>query len=1320
MNTQRSQEAAASDTAGPVNAGGGGGAPDAERLVVLLQQQLERLYTDPDPQRKAAANSWLLEFQRSSAAWAVCRLLLQQEQPQLQLAGAQTLAWKIDNEGHLLQQAHKEELSAALFATVRQMQQHMQEQQHELSYAVGGRLGHCFAALAFQTIGESQLQQHDEQQQQQHQHQHEEQQQQEQQRLVEPLRQLLAFGSGERAFGGMPSSPADGSNSSTPLDDANLPLTWSCWISLAALAAIPCLLRASDLPSRGARRLGDGAQGRAVALARHSVLTFGSRVLAAASAAASAAAKPSTAAAALAARGGRGSSGVEARCGEGALVLLTAWLDGAETADVPVSALCCALGEAVSPFFLSIDLTDCLVAALPRLPAFMALWGVQPAPGAIEAFWGAPSMPAGTPEGSLLQRLLVAFQQLSQQVEEDLVQLQQHARSTETATLIRWGGVLLTMLEGHPQLLLLPGAAAAGSLLLLLWRANPLTWLRVSAFWAQVKDMRRDGLLQQDLLQQLATAVSPCCVSALLQHSRRSNPCWMAEGAAEWAPFMEAAGDVLADLFALHEACGEKQGHAFLLSLSALLRGAVEREDVCEVESVLLLLDAIIEALNHIPQSLAGALLLLQRLPQQQHVAVAAALLLRKAAIHFTEDPEYDGLQSCLSRTACCSLPLLATIWLVALRSAARLLLLHPPLLSDAMLQLTTWGGHHLGVAALEDVEKQEAAVNGGAPSSAAPAEAADIAVVADRRLQQLRELRDFVAAVAPQQLPLVDGTLHASIVKLLQHFLPTDMACLFCQLLQETAEGIRSSSVNSSCSSANSGTALFPSARHPQAARLLARLDCCAAALFSGRVEVSRGPAAAAAAGGSNEVSAASDCFALLLLRSPKEQAEFLRQHAAGCYLFQQQQQPLLLKPDTEDTALWVYLLQLVRDVLLHCASTLPTGGASRERLSFSQLIDLRARLPQQQQQQQHQAEGGYPEQQQQQRQQQQETETGGDLFVRALRCLRLLLAVLGSREDAQDMWGAVITTVESCIAAAAAKQQQHQGGAAAAAIALQGSCIVLLSDLLRITAATPPLQRLVRQRIAHDAAAALELYVCLSHQLPPDMADAYVPLLEFLSAHASAWGPQHQQQLQQGGAEVVRETSFFESLMYEQSLLLCSHILRGDDAEVAKRCLGFLYVCCCCCPRRQRQQQMERQLHQLVPAVLGSLGVWGIETLAVLWKVFAQWGERYNSTLLLCVSSWLRESSTSSGSGSSSRSPLQQLEPVQQQLLLHCLEVFRGPRIRQLLQDMCLIAAGVSSPADALVAYEFALHDSGAARHCADSAATAAVAPLLVVGAL
>ncbi|OEH74211.1 hypothetical protein cyc_05206 [Cyclospora cayetanensis] len=614
----------------------------------------------------------------------------------------------------------------------------------------------------------------------------------------------------------MPSSPADGSNSSTPLDDANLPLTWSCWISLAALAAIPCLLRASDLPSRGARRLGDGAQGRAVALARHSVLTFGSRVLAAASAAASAAAKPSTAAAALAARGGRGSSGVEARCGEGALVLLTAWLDGAETADVPVSALCCALGEAVSPFFLSIDLTDCLVAALPRLPAFMALWGVQPAPGAIEAFWGAPSMPAGTPEGSLLQRLLVAFQQLSQ----------------------------------------------------------------------QVKDMRRDGLLQQDLLQQLATAVSPCCVSALLQHSRRSNPCWMAEGAAEWAPFMEAAGDVLADLFALHEACGEKQGHAFLLSLSALLRGAVEREDVCEVES------------------------------------------------------------------------------------AARLLLLHPPLLSDAMLQLTTWGGHHLGVAALEDVEKQEAAVNGGAPSSAAPAEAADIAVVADRRLQQLRELRDFVAAVAPQQLPLVDGTLHASIVKLLQHFPPTDMACLFCQLLQETAEGIRSSSVNSSCSSANSGTALFPSARHPQAARLLARLDCCAAALFSGRVEVSRGPAAAAAAGGSNE-----------------------------------------------------------------------------------------------------------------------------------------------------------------------------------------GSCIVLLSDLLRITAATPPLQRLVRQRIAHDAAAALELYVCLSHQLPPDMADAYVPLLEFLSAHASA--------------------------------------------------------------------------------------------------------------------------------------------------------------IRQLLQDMCLIAAGVSSPADALVAYEFALHDSGAARHCADSAATAAALP-------
>ncbi|KAL8453118.1 hypothetical protein Emed_000988 [Eimeria media] len=1284
--------------------------------MAVLHQQLECLYTDPDPQRKAAANTWLLQFQSSAAAWRVGRLLLLQQQQELQLMGAQTLAWKIENEGNLLPQQHKNELAAALFAAVRHMQQQQQQQpqqQQQLSFAVGGRIGHCLAALAFQRMGEQQQQQQQDDIQQQDQQQ-QEQQQQQQQQVCEPLRQLLAFGLGDASpcdegssssMSSIMSRIASISNSSSSSSKSDVVLDWSCWVSLAALAAVPALLHASDVPSRGGRRFADGQQTRGVSDARFSVLSFGCGILAAAAAAATSNSSSSSSSGISSSS----SSSMEARCGEGALLLLTAWLEGAESTEVPVAPLCSSLGLALPCCMQESSLTDCLIAALPRLPAFMALWSVQTGGGGVEAFWQSPSLPTDTPEGELLQQLLHTFDLLAQQVAQDLPQLQQQPRSSNTAVFIRWAGVLLTVLEGHPQLLLLPSAAAAGRLLLLLWQANPLTWLRVSAFWVQVKEMRRDGLLQQELLQQLAVSVSPCCMSSLLQHSRRSNPCWGEDAADEWAAFVESAGDVVADLLSLHQACGEQQGTLFLLSLSEVLGTAIDQGDACGIEAILLLSDAVVEALNAIPESLAAAFLSLQRLPQDSHVAVAAALLLRKAAIHFTEDPEYDGLQSCLSPTTCCSLSLLAAIWLVAMHAMARLLLLQPSLISETILQLATWGGHHLGAVTLEFVQQQTdaAAAAPAAAAAAAAAEGDSPAAHAQRRLQQLRELHAFVAAAAPSQQPQVDGTLHAAIVKLLQHFPRQQMQCLFCELLQQTADGICSSS-SSSCSS---------SRRQQLAARLLARLECCAAALFSGRVEVCRSNSAAAvaaaAAAAGSETTAASDCIALFLLQRPQEQQRFLQQHGADCSLQPQQQQQQ--QQQAADRPLWVYLLPLLQEVLLHCASAPPILGAGRDRVSFSQLLDLRAHLPQPQQQQ-----------------QQQQEETKGVLFVRALRCMRLLLAVLGAREDAQDLWGAVICTVEACLAAAAGavqqqqlQQQQQQQQVVqqqpATAAALQGCSIVLLSDLLRISAAKPQLQQLVRQRISADAAAALELYVHLGPLLPRDMADAYLPLLEFLSAFASA----SQQQAAAAAAAADSGTSaaaaeaaaaesseFFAAPLYGVSLRLCAEILKGDDPEVAKRCLSYLYVCCSSSSSAQ-EQQMQQHLHQLIPAVLASLGVWGTETLAVLWKLLAQLVSRFNPTVLAAVSSWLRDtSSSSSSSGSQSRSPLQQLEPVQQQLLLHCLEVFRGARIRQLLQDMCLIAAGIASPADALVAYEFALSDAGVggARRASPAAAAAA----------
>lgn len=49
--------------------------------------------------------------------------------------------------------------------------------------------------------------------------------------------------------------------------------------------------------------------------------------------------------------------------------------------------------------------------------------------------------------------------------------------------------------------------------------------------------------------------------------------------------------------------------------------------------------------------------------------------------------------------------------------------------------------------------------------------------------------------------------------------------------------------------------------------------------------------------------------------------------------------------------------------------------------------------------------------------------------------------------------------------------------------------------------------------------------------------------------------------------------------------------------------------------------------------------------------------------------------------------------MEVGQKEIVFCCFRSFRGARVRQLLQDLCLIASGSIVPSDALVAYEYAL---------------------------
>ncbi|PHJ15395.1 hypothetical protein CSUI_010794 [Cystoisospora suis] len=166
--------------------------------------------------------------------------------------------------------------------------------------------------------------------------------------------------------------------------------------------------------------------------------------------------------------------------------------------------------------------------------------------------------------------------------------------------------------------------------------------------------------------------------------------------------------------------------------------------------------------------------------------------------------------------------------------------------------------------------------------------------------------------------------------------------------------------------------------------------------------------------------------------------------------------------------------------------------------------------------------------------------------------------------------------------------------------------------------------------------------------------------------------------------------------------TLCLCVETVRQcKDADVARQALLY-YHACSTCGAPQVDAMVVRRLPEVVAATLDSLHCWGLENLSVLWKAFALWSERYDQVFLQTISDWLgaRETGVTSareqlgrcsGAGVSSR--LREMEVGQKEIVFCCFRSFRGARVRQLLQDLCLIASGSIVPSDALVAYEYAL---------------------------
>ena len=283
-------------------------------------------------------------------------------------------------------------------------------------------------------------------------------------------------------------------------------------------------------------------------------------------------------------------------------------------------------------------------------------------------------------DGKCLRALVEQLNSLHPQ----LMQLCQSAHPLEGARLgdtaerqiSAFARVMLMFTESYTQLLFEPECDFLLPFLGCCFRLSPKTAQPLFEFWAQVKEMQREGLLDAQQTRLLLIKLTESCVVSLLRFIHRGSS-FSRESQEDMEVLRETAKDVVCDIYCLWKSCDGIGADEFVGFLSSQLMSSMRSQDAWGSESALVLLDGIADILESpLPATFVAALQALPAgIPKEVHAAGEAAVLLKHCAPHI--NAHVDVLRSALD-------------FLMQVLPAI------PHTASDCILELLGYAGHHL------------------------------------------------------------------------------------------------------------------------------------------------------------------------------------------------------------------------------------------------------------------------------------------------------------------------------------------------------------------------------------------------------------------------------------------------------------------------------------------------------------------------------------------------------------------------------------------------------------------------------------------------
>eukprot|EP00820_Chromera_velia_P009427 Cvel_21163.t3-p1 / transcript=Cvel_21163.t3 / gene=Cvel_21163 / organism=Chromera_velia_CCMP2878 / gene_product=Importin-13, putative / transcript_product=Importin-13, putative / location=Cvel_scaffold1963:12621-27853(-) / protein_length=1257 / sequence_SO=supercontig / SO=protein_coding / is_pseudo=false len=195
-------------------------------------------------------------------------------------------------------------------------------------------------------------------------------------------------------------------------------------------------------------------------------------------------------------------------------------------------------------------------------------------------------------------------------------------------TVAGWAELVFLIGEGFPQLFMqLPEELAAPlgivggidaapvGVFRSIMGAHPRGALPLFSFFANVKEMKNENLLDDVWLGGLLGALTDPTVRALAGHCRRDNKCWADVEEGELKLYREAAEYTLGDLWLLCDKLGREQGESFIVFLAKLLEVAIGKQDCPGCEVLVFFIDVIFECVCEVRPSLFQILALMQQVP---------------------------------------------------------------------------------------------------------------------------------------------------------------------------------------------------------------------------------------------------------------------------------------------------------------------------------------------------------------------------------------------------------------------------------------------------------------------------------------------------------------------------------------------------------------------------------------------------------------------------------------------------------------------------------------------------------------------------------